>query len=108
MEQTTNDGRVERLGPFADGSYRFIIGGYELPYVRGWPSEERETEWRISHLTRPFGITVSQEDMDQWLWFLGNAMAAAAGYSCLGAGSVPLNPYRSQAHMIETVSLRKI
>lgn len=70
--------------------YKITVDGFELPKVKG--RKNSDGTWSFL-LDERFEITVSENDVQSWLWIVANAMAIGAGYSCFGENSNPLNPY---------------
>jgi hypothetical protein len=89
----TLDGRVEYTGPFALPEYRLTVGGYKVPYIMG--KKNKDGTWFLS-LDGRFGIDTTEEEISKWIWFVANAMAIAAGYSCFGPNSIHRNIFRTE------------
>ncbi|RZO83015.1 MAG: hypothetical protein EVA65_15860 [Oceanococcus sp.] len=78
-------------GPFNTYLHRLVIDGYEVPMIRLQPRDDGK--WALS-LDERFGIDATEEELDRWGWFVANAMAIAAGWSCHGENSTTPNPYK--------------
>lgn len=57
-----------------------------------------EQEYHVS--VGAFGIVVKEKQFDEFIWFLLNSMAVAAGYSSFGHHSTPVNPYGRSIHWV--------
>jgi hypothetical protein len=107
------------FGPISGGDYHeLVVDGHAVPYVRltdvtaAWhvePPSEDVAAWadegfrlqkaavergeRIFHLVvdNRFGLTATESEIENWAWFLANAMAVAGGYTSHGEGSRPIN-----------------
>jgi hypothetical protein len=74
------------------GGDTIVCDGHLVPYIKAHPSKER-----VSFvLDGRFGIDVPPSLADQFVAFVANAMAVAAGYSCHGENSVPANPFKTK------------
>lgn len=76
------------------------IDGYAVPMVEARESDDGLTSEIC--LDGRFGITVPAEHAEQVIWLLANAVAIGAGYSCHGANSRPINPYRVRVLEVES------
>lgn len=86
---------AEYHGPFVDKYYKITVDGYEVPNIAARKSRLQTDKWELL-LDGRFSITVQEKDMQQWLWFLANAMAISAGYTCHGEQSCIANPFKKQ------------
>src|SRR5690349_11287720 len=86
MDNTTVE--LEIIGPFED--YRVTVNGYWVPYLRAV-----RVEGIISlTLDSRFGLDIPDDERAlPIIEFIGNAMAVAAGYSCLGKNCRPTNQF---------------
>jgi hypothetical protein len=82
---------LEIVGPFKD--YRIVWNGYEVPYVTAIPCKDGRYHVMVD---KRFGIhePVTREELANWAPILAHAMAVAAGYSCHGENSAPINPFK--------------
>lgn len=83
---------MELIGPFS--AHRVMVDGYILPHitvstVKGGPEDGMLNVM----LDERFCVLCSEEELGRWAWFIGNAMAHAAGYSSFGENSNPVNPF---------------
>ena len=84
-------GNVSFIGPFHE-VHRITINGYRLPRVTAIPQENGNLG---ICLDERFLIEGTPEECAKWLWFVANAMAIGAGYSCFGENSVKdANPFK--------------
>lgn len=87
---------VRTIGPFVD-TYRLVVDGSRVPYTEIRPSNPKLTEWHITVDGR-FGIDVDSERLTEFGWFLANAMAVAAGWTCHGDAAERINPHNRVVH----------
>lgn len=85
---------MELIGPFS--AHRVTVDGYILPHitvstVKGGGPEDGMLNVMLDER---FCVCCSEEEFERWAWFIGNAMAHAAGYSSLGKNSNPVNPFK--------------
>ena len=80
---------------------RVVVDGYLVPCLAA--ATMADGSIRLT-LDCRLEIIVRGECLDQWLWFVANAMAIGAGYSCFGEHSVPVHPYRVRYTGIEAPS----
>lgn len=93
------DASVSFIGPFQP-EHRISCGGYRVPHITAFPQANGAI---ALCLDGRFSKEVSQEEAKQWIWFLANAMAVAAGYSCFGSNSrKEPNPFKVQMVGITT------
>lgn len=83
---------VEIVGPFLP-EYRVTFGGFRVPHISARPLDDGSIEVVIDNR---FGMpaSVPREEFERWVPILANAMAVAAGYSCLGENCTPLNNFK--------------
>lgn len=70
---------------------RVIHEERRVPHLRAF--QTGPTMWSLV-LDGRFGIDGTEEECKKWVWFVANAMAVAAGYSCFGEESGPINPFK--------------
>ena len=70
---------VEMIGPFSDGSFKACMDGYKVPWIKGRPTNIQRTEWAII-LDERFCITLPEDRLEDFIWFVANAMAIGNGY----------------------------
>jgi hypothetical protein len=84
-------GNVSFIGPFHQ-VWKVSLDGYRLPNVTAIPQENGNL---ALCLDERFLIEGTPEECAKWLWFVANAMAIGAGYSCFGENSVKEpNPFQ--------------
>lgn len=88
---------VESIGPMLGGEYRFSVGGFAVPNIVG--RLRGENDWTLI-LDRRFSIECTNDELNNWLWFLVNAMAVAAGYTHFGEDCKVANPFGTQVGFI--------
>ena len=93
------------IGPFVEEYYKLSVDGYKVPYVTARPLDVKRTRWHLD-LDGRFQIEIGEENFQDFIWFLANAMAISAGYSCHGENCVPMNLFKTQ--MIGLSSLEEI
>jgi len=89
---------VELIGPRPDG-YDVVVDGYRVPYLTAHPvnpQDQADSAAIELVLDRRFCITILRGNLHQIGWFLGQAMAVAAGYSSLGPHAQPMNRFQVQ------------
>lgn len=76
--------------------YQMSVDGYLIPHLSGRVHEG------MLHLTldNRFGCEIPDAFSSQIVWFIANAMALAAGYSCIGENCRPLNPFTVKINAI--------
>lgn len=85
---------VEFIGPFVP-EHRVVCDGFAVPYLTVHPREDGTV--RLC-LDGRFLIEATGEEARKWIWFIANAMAVSAGYSCFGDNSVKdPNPFQVRA-----------
>jgi hypothetical protein len=86
-------GNVSFIGPFQE-QWKVSLGGYRLPMVSAIPQEDGNI---CLSLDERYLIEGTPEECAKWLWFVANAMAIGAGYSCFGENSSKdPNPFKVQ------------
>jgi hypothetical protein len=92
---------LEVLPAMAAG-HSVTLDGYLVPRVQ--VLEDQATGlWNVTYDNR-FGITVSLEEMQRWLWLLAQAQAVGEGYSCHGENSV----YRPNPHKVQIMCIGSV
>jgi len=83
--------KTEPYGPFE--RWPVSLDGHDVPHVEVRPTPDGKFYICVD---RRFIIhkAVTQEELDNWMPIMANAMAVAAGYSCFGESSAPINPYK--------------
>lgn len=69
--------------------HRLLVDGSEVPYITVYESNGKCN----LVLDGRFGFQCSRVELEQWAWFLANAMAVSGGYTWHGEGSQPRNPH---------------
>ena len=88
---------VEFVGPFAE-EWRVTVDGYRVPHLSAIVKNDGSI---MLLLDERFCIEGSREEISKWVWFVADAMAIGAGYSCLGENCRQVNPYQVQMSGIE-------
>jgi hypothetical protein len=85
-------GSVSFIGPFQE-EWRVTLDGYRVPELTAIP---QTGSGNISLcLDHRYLIEGTPDECAKWLWFVANAMAIGAGYSCFGENSVKdPNPFQ--------------
>lgn len=84
-------GTTSFIGPFTE-EWRISIDGYRVPNITAIVREDGNIMLALDHR---FLIEGTPEECAKWLWFVANAMAIGAGYSCFGENSVKdPNPFK--------------
>lgn len=86
---------LECIGPF--DRYRLTVDGYEVPFLSGFKKDgmlhlRLDNSWALD-VPEFYALPVVN--------FIANAMAYAAGYTCFGEGSKPLNQYQRRLSQID-------
>jgi len=86
---------MEIIGPFDD--YRVTLNGYRVPYLRAV-----RVKGMISlELDERLGCDIPDDERAMpIIEFIAQAMAVAAGYSCFGENSQPMNRFKQHLHRI--------
>lgn len=79
---------VEFIGPFTE-CHKVTSGGYRVPNLTAIVTGENV----VLNLDERFMIEATRKEASKWIWFIANAMAIGAGYSCHGENSVKPNPF---------------
>lgn len=87
---------VEFIGPFEQ--YAVTVDGYRVPMLQAHMQKGGKVLLTLDHR---YGLDLDLQTAQFVVPFVANAMAVAAGYSCHGENSVPLNRYKTQMHGIE-------
>jgi hypothetical protein len=87
------DGRVEYIGPFEKVFFKLSVGGYKVPFIEG--RKNKDGSWTLV-LDERFAIDTTENEIANWIGFIANAMAIAAGYSSFGGGGVPHNRFKTK------------
>jgi len=92
---------VELVGPFPGNSWRVVVDGYVLPYVDAESCDDGTWFFRVDNR---MSIQVpNRAELERWCAIVGQAMAVAAGYPCLGAKE-KLNRFACKLSAIESFS----
>ena len=85
--------RFDMVGPFDDSfNYRVKVDGCEVPYIRASMMKGTEDRWVLC-LDNRFMLEVPHDEVQRWMWFVADAMAVAAGWSCHGKQGRRMNPF---------------
>lgn len=77
------------------------MDGYRVPYLQVIKYVAPEHDGLLSlNVDERFSIDFLEEELDKWAWIIANGMAVAAGYSCHGENSQPLNRFKCAVHML--------
>jgi hypothetical protein len=81
---------------------QIILDGCLVPHITASKTEDE----KFIHLSldHRFGINVSTDHVYEVVWFLANAMAFAAGFSCFGENCQKVNPFNRQILAVTGVS----
>lgn len=92
---------VTLVGPFEDGSYRLVVEGLEVPYLRvrggsrtlgNFRGELDPSGWDVI-LDGRLLFHVPKDRAEQTFLLVANAMAVGAGWSCFGPNRTKLDPF---------------
>ncbi len=85
------------------GAFRVAVDGYPVPHLKAYRSDPPEGHtstsndalgWHTLNLAGRFQTkAMAWGELWTTAWFLANAMAVAAGYSCHGPDATKVNPY---------------
>ena len=78
------------VGPF-EGFYVVAVDGCIVPKITA--TKNGKENWDIHLDNRYVQPNVTENEVSKWLWFIANAMAISAGYSCHGDNGSKLNPF---------------
>lgn len=95
--ETPKEDHFQIIGPFLT-EFKLAVDGYLVPYITACKTDGGENDGQL-HLTVDgrFGVTCADEaEAQKWVWFIANAMAVTAGYSCHGEYCQPSNPFKVQ------------
>ena len=85
--------QFDMVGPFDQSfDYRIKVDGCEVPYIKASLMKRTEDTW-VLELDRRYLLEVKHEEVERWMWFVANAMAIAAGWSCHGKQGRRMNPF---------------
>ena len=91
MENDALDASCNPVGPFGE-YYRVRVGNFEVPYIEAHKTKDG---WSLT-LDHRFGVDMSDDELQRFMWWIANAMAIAAGYTSFGENSKPSNPFKTQ------------
>ena len=94
------DASVETVGPFSE-HHELTVGGYQVPYISIQPLSDGNLDLSVDNR---FCATFTPDELKKFGWILAQAMAVAAGYSCHGHGSRPINPFGLRMTGISTTT----
>jgi len=81
--------RLEIIGPFDE--YRVTVNGYQVPDLQA----RRVNGLICLSLSNSLGCDIPDDERAlPIIDFIANAMAVAAGYTCFGENSQPINQFR--------------
>src|SRR5690349_7700986 len=92
FDYTAHPYGVKAIGPFVE-EHRLTVLDYRVPYISAIP--QSDGSWSLC-LDERFVIDCSDDEMRKWIPFVADAMAVAAGYSCHGENSGPINPFKNR------------
>ena len=75
---------------------RVYVEGRRVPHLavfRSWQRQDGETMLTLV-LDGRMSVEGSSEEVKRWIRFVADSMAVAAGYSCFGEHSAPVNPFK--------------
>lgn len=82
---------VDLFGPFAHGNhYEVMVEGQSIPGIKVYETDDGQLSVTLDGR---FGVTTTRDELERWAWFIANAMAVAAGYTCFGRDARPSNPF---------------
>ncbi len=86
----------EIVGPFTQ--HRVAVDGYGVPKLEAVETIQETENGAVGEvhftLDNRFGLTVPTHLAHSVAWFIANALAIGAGYSCHGENSQKSNPYK--------------
>ena len=82
------------IGPY-ENFYRISVDGYVVPYIDAYPVDTLMTKWHLT-LDHRFGIDLDENQLQEFMWWIANAMAIAAGYTSHGENCLPRNPHNTR------------
>jgi|SRR4051812_6093245 hypothetical protein len=83
---------VKIIGPFIE-EHRLTVLDYRVPYITAYPLNGGMVRLVLDER---FAIEGTDDEVRKWVPFLANAMAVAAGFSCHGEPSGPVNPFKTR------------
>lgn len=89
----------ESIGPFEE--YRITCDGYRVPHLTGRVVEN------VMHLRldNSCALDIPEEHANAVIWFIANALAVGAGYSCFGENSEKVNPFNRRMYGINLAEI---
>ena len=88
---------VQLFGPIYRPAeeYRVLVDGCEVPLLMA--AKQQDGTFHL-FLDRRFMMDeVTEEELKRWAWFIANAQAIGAGWSCHGPNGRQANPYAVQS-----------
>ena len=82
MSLNTN---ADMIGPFPQ-YYRLTVDGYRVPHVIGY---KMDGGWHLV-LDERFGIDITDNELQRFMWWIVEAMAISAGYTHAGGQKINL------------------
>lgn len=92
---------IEIHGPYLE-QFKVIIDNYKVPYIDVKILNNGKIDLILDDR---FGLSeaISREEFDRWMPILANAMAIAAGYSCHGENSTPINEFKKRVYSLGSI-----
>jgi hypothetical protein len=75
---------IEFIGPFTE-EWIVTSDGYRVPKLTAIVKQDNTISLSLDHR---FLVDCTKQEAEKWIWFIANAMAIGAGYSCHGENSV--------------------
>jgi hypothetical protein len=75
-----------------DGGFDVVIDNFKIPKIKAHKLPSGKISFTLDHR---FGSPTFENlgQAEDFIWFVANAMAVAAGYSSFGENSIPTNPF---------------
>jgi len=75
---------------YHEGS-RVLVDSRIVPHLRLFEGADGQASLVLDGR---FGVDGTEDEIRKWVCFVAHAMAVAAGYSCFGEQSAPMNPFK--------------
>jgi hypothetical protein len=84
---------VEYIGPFETNEYKILIDGYKVPYISAKHLEI--DKWELL-LDDRYSLIATSDQIQNWMWWVANAMAISGGYTSFGENAEKTNMYKTK------------
>jgi hypothetical protein len=75
-----------------------VVDNFLVPNIEALKNQDGLISFTLDHRygTKPMTL----EEAEDFIWFVANSMAVAAGFSSFGENSKPVNPFQNQYRVV--------